>query len=90
MKILKTIPVFRTEDEEREFWSTADTTDYLSRCSKYSWQNGSPMNGTGDPNYRVILPSVIARRSSLGLRNGVVKPRQYPIRHAYYPDSGLA
>jgi predicted DNA binding CopG/RHH family protein len=26
---LKQIPKFRDEDEEREFWSTHDTTDYL-------------------------------------------------------------
>lgn len=26
---LKEIPKFKTEDEEREFWSTQDTTDYF-------------------------------------------------------------
>jgi predicted DNA binding CopG/RHH family protein len=26
---LKEIPKFKTEDEEREFWSTHDTTDYF-------------------------------------------------------------
>ena len=26
---LKKIPKFRTEDEEREFWETADSTDYV-------------------------------------------------------------
>jgi len=25
----KTVPAFRTEDEEREFWATADSTDYV-------------------------------------------------------------
>ncbi|MEE9167467.1 MAG: BrnA antitoxin family protein [Candidatus Neomarinimicrobiota bacterium] len=29
MKKLKTIPKFETEDEEREFWSTHDSTDYV-------------------------------------------------------------
>jgi predicted DNA binding CopG/RHH family protein len=28
-KKLKPIPKFRTEDEEREFWHTHDTTEYL-------------------------------------------------------------
>jgi predicted DNA binding CopG/RHH family protein len=26
---LKRIPAFRTEDEEREFWATHDSTDYV-------------------------------------------------------------
>jgi len=28
-KKLKNIPVFRSEDEEREFWSTHDSTEYV-------------------------------------------------------------
>lgn len=28
-KELKQIPVFKSEDEEREFWDTADTTEYF-------------------------------------------------------------
>lgn len=29
MKKLKTIPKFKNEDEEDEFWSTHDTTEYI-------------------------------------------------------------
>ena len=29
MKKLKDIPKFDSEDEEREFWSKADSTDYI-------------------------------------------------------------
>ena len=29
MKKLKKIPNFRSEDEEREFWSTHDSTEYI-------------------------------------------------------------
>lgn len=29
MKKLKEIPKFRNEDEEREFWATHDSTDYI-------------------------------------------------------------
>lgn len=29
MKQLKKIPKFKTEDEEREFWANADSTDYV-------------------------------------------------------------
>ena len=28
-RTLKKIPIFRTEDEERAFWATADSTDYV-------------------------------------------------------------
>lgn len=28
-RALKKIPIFRTEDEEREFWAKADSTDYV-------------------------------------------------------------
>ena len=28
-KKLKTIPQFKNEDEERDFWATADTTEYF-------------------------------------------------------------
>jgi len=29
MKKIKTIPTFKTEDEERNFWATHDTTEYF-------------------------------------------------------------
>ncbi|MDO8639106.1 MAG: BrnA antitoxin family protein [Candidatus Daviesbacteria bacterium] len=28
-KVIKAIPKFKNEDEEREFWATADTTEYF-------------------------------------------------------------
>ncbi len=28
-KKFKSIPEFKTEDEERKFWATADTTEYF-------------------------------------------------------------
>lgn len=34
-KKLKEIPKFKTEDEEREFWATHDTTDY------FDWDNAA-------------------------------------------------
>jgi predicted DNA binding CopG/RHH family protein len=48
MKTLKPIPVFRTEDEERDFWSTADTTDYLdwSKARRVSFPNLKPSTTT--------------------------------------------
>lgn len=36
-KKLKEIPEFKSEDDEREFWATHDTTDY------FDWDNARPM-----------------------------------------------
>ena len=33
-KKLKEIPIFKSEDEEREFWAKEDPTDYIK------WENG--------------------------------------------------
>ena len=30
MKKLKNIPIFKSENDEREFWSNSDSTDYLT------------------------------------------------------------
>lgn len=35
-KKLKKLPVFKSEDEERDFWATHDSTDYLD-WSKAEW-----------------------------------------------------
>jgi predicted DNA binding CopG/RHH family protein len=44
MKQLKKIPQFKNEDEEREFWSTHDTTDYFdwSKAEKTVFPNLKP------------------------------------------------
>lgn len=41
---LKPIPEFRNEDEEREFWSTHDSTEYLdwSKAKKVTFPNLKP------------------------------------------------
>ena len=36
MKKLKPIPIFKTEDEERDFWDSHDSTDYID-WSKGEW-----------------------------------------------------
>jgi predicted DNA binding CopG/RHH family protein len=40
-KKFKTIPKFKTEDEERDFWSTHDSTDYVdwSKARHVSFPN---------------------------------------------------
>lgn len=40
-KKFKTIPDFKTEDEEREFWATHDSTDYVdwSKAERVSFPN---------------------------------------------------
>ncbi len=52
MKKLKTIPRFETEDEEREFWSTHDSTDYVD------WE------GTN----KVIFPKLKPTTKTISLR----------------------
>jgi predicted DNA binding CopG/RHH family protein len=44
MKKLKAIPNFKTDDEEREFWSTHDSTKYVdwSKAEKVVFPNLKP------------------------------------------------
>lgn len=44
----KTVPAFRTEDEEREFWATADSTEYVdwSKARAVSFPNLKPSTTT--------------------------------------------
>lgn len=51
-KKLKTIPKFKTEDEERDFWATADTSEY------FDWSKAE----------RVIFPNLKPSTQSISLR----------------------
>lgn len=44
MSKLKSMPKFKTEDEEREFWSTHDSTEYIdySKAKKTLFPNLKP------------------------------------------------
>ncbi len=48
MKKLKKIPKFKTEDEEREFWSKADSTNYVdwSKAKRISFPKLKPSTKT--------------------------------------------
>ena len=48
----KMIPVFKTEDEEGEFWATADTSEY------FDWSKGK----------RAIFPNLQPSTTSISLR----------------------
>jgi predicted DNA binding CopG/RHH family protein len=52
MKKLKNIPHFKTEDEEREFWNTHDSTEYVD------WSKAE----------RVIFPNLKPSTESISLR----------------------
>lgn len=45
---LKTVPAFRSEDEEREFWATADSTEYVdwSKAHPVTFPNLKPSTTT--------------------------------------------
>ena len=47
-KRLKTIPTFRSEDAEREFWATADSTEYFdwSKAKRVIFPNLKPSTAT--------------------------------------------
>jgi predicted DNA binding CopG/RHH family protein len=47
-KSLKPIPKFESEDEEREFWATHDSVDYIdwSRAKRTSFPNLKPSTRT--------------------------------------------
>ena len=48
----KRIPKFRSEDQEREFWSNADSTDYLD------WDEAK----------RIVLPNLKPSQKTISLR----------------------
>ena len=47
-KQLKSIPKFKNEDEEREFWKNHDSTEYIdwSQAQRVSFPNLKPSNET--------------------------------------------
>jgi predicted DNA binding CopG/RHH family protein len=44
MTMAKQLPVFKNEDEEREFWATHDSTEYMNwnRAEKVTFSNLKP------------------------------------------------
>lgn len=48
MSKLKSVPIFKTEDEEREFWSTHDSTEYIdySKAKRTLFPNLKPTTKT--------------------------------------------
>ena len=48
MKKLKKVPTFKSEEEEFEFWSTHDSTEYVdwSRAARVSFPNLKPSTKT--------------------------------------------
>ena len=52
MKTLKTIPKFKDDEEEREFWATHDSTDYID------WSKAK----------RTVMPNLKTSTESISLR----------------------
>jgi predicted DNA binding CopG/RHH family protein len=48
VKKLKPVPTFKSEDEEREFWATHDSTDYVdwSKAKRVALPNLKPSSQT--------------------------------------------
>jgi predicted DNA binding CopG/RHH family protein len=51
-KNLKTMPIFKTEDEEREFWANQDSTDFVD------WENAE----------NIVLPNIKPTTRTISLR----------------------
>jgi predicted DNA binding CopG/RHH family protein len=51
-KVFKKIPVFKTEEEERKFWETSDTSDY------FDWSKAEP----------VVFPNLKLSTETISLR----------------------
>ena len=70
MKKLKKIPNFKNEDEEREFWAKADSTEYVdwSKAERVVFPNLKPSTET----ISLRLPeSLLARIKELANKNDV-------------------
>ncbi len=52
----KNIPAFRTEDEEREFWASHDSTDYIDPTKLIEVPPLANLENIGDP-IMLILPT---------------------------------
>ena len=71
MKKLKPIPIFKTEAQERKFWETHDSTDYLD------WSKAE----------RVRFPNFLERYPDLGFRARWIKPAAgFSGNHIYVTD----
>lgn len=80
MKKLKQIPIFKTEDEEREFWSRHDSTEYID------WSNAQLVNF---PNLkRTQFPSP-TRTISLRLPEWLVTQVKHIANRADVPYQSL-
>ena len=75
-KKLKTIPKFKNEDEEREFWSSHDSTQYLD------WSKA--MKGVTFPNLQLSTESISLRLSSEMLGNLKTISRRKDIPYQSY------
>ena len=51
-KNLKKIPIFKTEDEEREFWANGDSTEFVD------WENAE----------NIVLPNIKPTTRTISLR----------------------
>lgn len=75
-RVLKKIPVFKTEHEEREFWAQADSTEYVD------WSKARVVRFPPVPK---SLEGLFGRSgctgNSLGIGSGAALPSHSPAPH---------
>src|SRR3970282_1652830 len=92
-RALKPIPDFKTEAEEREFWETHDTTEYVdwSDARFVTFPNLKPSTETislrltapakkGNVPYQSLLKVYLAERVASELRESAGSARRYSTR----------
>lgn len=84
--MLKKIPKFKTEKEERKFWQTADSTQYVdySRLEKWSFPN---LKLTSRP-ITIRIPESIIERVKIKA-NRMNMPYQTLMKQFIYKGLGL-
>ncbi|MCH7713710.1 MAG: hypothetical protein IIC99_08820 [Chloroflexi bacterium] len=94
---MKPIPTFGSEDEEREFWATHDSTDFVdwSKAQRTEFENLKPTSGKAAvsvPAYRfrrlVHFKDVLIAFAFVGISAGLLIP-SYLIRTDHEWASGL-
>lgn len=87
-KVLKPIPYFRSEAEEREFWQTHDSTEYVDWSKAKRGVRFPNLKLTSKP-ITIRLPDGMIDRHSLNrgfLLNGAALPTIFFNRYTYKND----
>ena len=73
-KDIKPIPVFKNEDEEREFWATHSVVDYFDVANAYRPTEPFPNLKASDDLLEIKIPNAeIENLNSLAMKNQITR-----------------